>query len=195
MKTSSKRILSILFSALFLMATLIIYGNLIQPEIQASSEKQSIVASKQSLFDNQEAVVSQVSKLIGQLQNAAQLQQTLSLVIPVGGGVTDILNQWEGIAEVSQVTIQSLNIKPPTVLLGTKQPLQKRLGNLEIEASVSGTYGELKQFLRALESSTRITNVNSFDIKPFFSNVAGSQSSSEGTYTLQVSAVVFYQEQ
>lgn len=194
MKTSSKRIISILFSALFLMATLIIYGNLIQPEIQVSSEMQSVVASKQSLLDNQKTVVSQVSKLIGELQNAAQLQQTLSLVIPVGEGVTNILNQWEGIAEANRVTIQSLNIKPPAVLLGAKQPLQKRLGNLEIEASVSGTYEGLKQFLRALESSTRITNVIGFGVKPFFSSIGGSQSSSGGTYTLDISAVAFYQE-
>ncbi len=195
MKTSSKRILSILFSALFLMATLVIYGNLIQPEVSASSEKQSVVASKQNLFDNQKAVVSQVSKLVAQLQNAVQLQQTLSLVIPVGEGVTNVLNQWEGIAEANQVTIQSLNVKPPAALLGTKQPLVKRLGNFDIEASVSGTYEQLKQFLRGLESSTRITNVTNFDFKPFFSNVAGSQSSSVGTYTLQISATAFYQEE
>ncbi len=195
MKTSSKRILSILFSALFLMATLIVYGNLIQPAIEASSEKQSVVASKQNLFDDQKTVVSQVSKLIGELQNAAQLQQTLSFVIPVGEGVTNILNQWEGIAGTSQVTIQSLHIKPPAALLGTKQAFLKRPGNFEIEASVSGTYEGLKQFLRALESSTRITNISSFDVKPFFSNVAGSQSSSGGTYTLRISAVAFFQEE
>ncbi len=195
MKTSSKRILSILFSAVFLMATLVVYGNLIQPEIQAASSKQSLVASKQNLYDSQKAVVSQVTKLIGQFQNAAQLQQTVSLAMPIGEGVTQALNQWQGIAGANQVTLQSLNIKPPTLAIGKRDPFLKRLGSFEEDATVTGTYSAIKTFLSSLETNTRITNITSFDMKPFITSSAGNALSGGDLYSLQISAVAFYQEQ
>ncbi len=194
MKTSSKRILSILFSAVFLMVTLVVYGNLIQPEIQTASDKQSLVASKQNVYDSQKTVVSQVTKLIGQFQNAAQLQETVSLAMPVGEGVTQALNQWQTLAQANQVTLQSLNIKPPTLMTGKKDPFLKRLENFEEDATIAGTYGAVKAFLSSLETSTRITNVISFDIKPFVTSNGGSSGSGD-MYTMDISAIAFYQEQ
>ena len=176
------------------MVTLVVYGNLIQPEISAASDKQSLVASKQNLYDSQKTVVSQVTKLIGQFQNAAQLQQTVSLAMPVGQGVTQALSQWQAIAEANQVTLQSLNIKPPTLATGKKDPFLKRAGNFEEDATVVGTYSGLKAFLNSLETSTRITNVSSFDIKPYVTSDGGSVGSGN-VYMMDISAVAFYQEQ
>ena len=193
MKSSTKRALSILFSVFFLIATLVVYTNLIQPEIDSASSLQSLVASKNNAYQVQKNAVAQVSKLIGQFQNASALQQSLSLAMPVGPGVTDALNQWYTISENSQASVQSLDIKVNNALSSaSSQPLAKKMGTIVVNLNVVGTYDSIKQFLNSLESNTRVINVISFDLKP----VGQTQSSSSGSaiYSLQLTVDTFYQE-
>ena len=192
MKGSTKRILSILFSAFFLMATLVVYGSLIQPEIQSAGELQSLVASKSELFNNQKAAVDQVSKLISQFQSASKLQQTVGLAIPIGPNITQALNQWQAIAQANQVNMQSLNIQPGQPLAGSKSALVKPLNSIPTDVNVAGNYGSLKQFLNSIETNARIMNVSSFDFKSL-AQQPGSSSGGTPLYSLQLSVVAFYQ--
>lgn len=195
MKASTKRILSILFSAFFLLATLIVYGSLIQPEIDSASKLQAIVASKSQLFNNQKAAVTQVEGLISQFQSATNLQQVLGLAVPIGPNTTQALNQWQAIAGASQVSMQSLNIQPgqPLNPKSAAQPLVKKLNSIPTDVTTVGGYGPLKQFLNLIETNARVTNVTGFDFK----SLTGSQSSLPGgnpTYLMELNVVAFYQE-
>ncbi len=192
MKASSKRILSILFSAVFLLGTLVVYGNLIQPEIGAASELQSIVASKTNLLNNQKAAVGQVSQLISQFQNAAALQKSVSLAIPIGPNTTQILNQWQAIAQSSGVILQSLNVQPvaPTGP-AAQNTLVKKMGTVAISVSAVGPYSSLKDFLQSLETNVRVTNVTSFELNSLQGGGQAAQGS--GAYALQANVVAFYQ--
>ncbi len=197
MKPSTKRALSILFSVFFLIATIVVYSSLIEPEMGNSSELQSEVASKTNAYQNQKAAVSQVSKLISQFQNAAQLQQTLSLAMPIGPSVTDALNQWYTISQNSQASVQSLNIKLGKTLTSSNQPLAKGMGTITVDLGIVGTYDAVKQFLTSVESNARLINVTSFDFKPLVSGGQGSTTqspSSNQLYSLQMTVNTFYQE-
>ena len=197
MKPSTKRALSILFSVFFLIATIVVYSSLIEPEMGNSSELQSEVASKTNAYQNQKAAVSQVSKLISQFQNAAQLQQTLSLAMPVGPSVTDALNQWYTISQNSQASVQSLNIKLGKTLTSSNQPLAKGMGTITVDLGIVGTYDAVKQFLTSVESNARLINVTSFDFKPLVSSGQGGATtqspSSNQLYSLQMTVNTFYQ--
>jgi Tfp pilus assembly protein PilO len=191
MKASSKRILSILLSAVFLLGTLVVYGNFIQPEINAASSLQSIVASKTNLLNSQKVAVSQVSQLISQFQNAAALQKTVTLAIPLSPDTTEILNQWQAIAQSAGVTLQSLNVQP----VGASGPaatgtLVKKIGNVAITVSALGSYTALKQFLQDIETNVRVTNVNTFELN---AAQGGGQSGANSVYSLQASVSSFYQ--
>jgi Tfp pilus assembly protein PilO len=191
MKASSKRILSILFSAVFLLGTLVIYGNLIQPEINTASGLQSIVASKTNLLNSQKTAVAQVSQLISQFQNAAALQKTVTLAMPLGPDTTDILNQWQAIAQASGVALQSLNVQP----IGASGPaatstLVKKVASVAISFSAIGSYTSLKQFLQSIETNVRVTNVNTFELNALQGSGQGGTAS---VYTLQSNVSSFYQ--
>ncbi len=191
MKASSKRILSILFSAVFLLGTLVIYGNLIQPEINTASGLQSIVASKTNLLNGQKTAVAQVSQLIGQFQNAAALQKTVTLAMPLGPDTTGILNQWQAIAQASGVTLQSLNVQP----VGASGPaatstLVKKVASVAIAFSAIGPYASLKQFLQSIETNVRVTNVNTFELNAL---QGSGQGGAAGVYALQANVSSFYQ--
>ncbi len=194
MKPSTKRALSILFSIFFLIATIIVYTSLIQPEIGSSSELQSVVASKTNAYQNQKNAVSQVSKLIGQFQNAGALQQTLSLAMPIGPGVTDALNQWYTISQNSQASVQSLDIKVANAFANSNQPLAKGMGTITVNLGVVGTYDAVKQFLTSVESNARVINVTSFDFKPVNISQGTAPSSPGQLYSLQMTVNTFYQQ-
>jgi Tfp pilus assembly protein PilO len=194
MKASTKRILSILFSAFFLMAALVVYGSLIQPEIESASKLQAVAASKTDLYNNQKAAVTQVTNLIGQFQSAAKLQQTVGLAIPIGPNITQALNQWQAIAVANQVKLDSLNIEPgqPATPKGSAQALVKKLNSIPTEVNAAGSYGSLKQFLNSIETNARVMNVTSFDFKA----VSGSQAGigSNVNYSLSLNVAAFYQQ-
>ncbi|TSA46379.1 hypothetical protein D4R51_00260 [bacterium] len=192
MKSSTKRILSILFSAFFLMATLVVYGSLIQPEIQSATKLQAIVASKIQLFNNQKEAVTQVTNLISQFQSASKLQQTVGLAVPIGPNITQTLNQWQAVAQVSQANLQSLNIQPGQPITSSKSPLVKPLNSIPTDVNVIGSYGSLKQFLNSIETNARVMNVSSFDFKTL-AQQAGANQGSNPLYSFQLSAVAFYQ--
>ena len=196
MKTSTKRILSILFSAFFLMATLVVYGSLIQPEITAASQLQSVVASKLNLYNNQKAAVSQVEALIGQFQSASKLQQTVGLAVPIGPNITQALNQWQAVAQASQASLQGLNIQTGTpVITGSKTPqlLVKSLMSIPTDVQIVGSYGSLKQFLNSIETNARVMNVGNFDFKSLASNQPGAVTNNNPLYSLELNVDTCYQ--
>lgn len=198
MKASTKRILSILFSAFFLMATLVIYGSLIQPEIQSATKLQAIVASKAQLFSNQKEAVTQVTNLISQFQSAARIQQTVGLAVPIGPSITQALNQWQAVAQASQVGLQSLNILPSQSPTSPKapssQPLVKPLLIISTKVEATGNYGSLKQFINAIETNARVMNVTDFNFKSFSSNQqSGGGASVNPIYSIQLNVNAFYQ--
>ncbi|MCL4400324.1 type 4a pilus biogenesis protein PilO [Patescibacteria group bacterium] len=189
MKGSTKRALSILFSVFFLIASFIVYTNLIQPEMGTASELQAEVASKNNAYQSQKNAVAQVSKLIGQFQNATALQESLSLGMPIGPGITQALNQWYAISGNSQANVQSLDIKLNNSLSPAAQPLTKRMGTVVVNLGVVGTYDSIKQFLNSLESNARVINVSSLDFKP-----VGQATGSSPLYSLELTVNTFYQE-
>ncbi|MGC9602957.1 MAG: type 4a pilus biogenesis protein PilO [Minisyncoccia bacterium] len=198
MKASTKRILSILFSAFFLMATLVVYGSLIQPEIQNATKLQALVASKTQLFNNQKAAVTQVANLISQFQSAAKLQQTVGLAVPIGPSITQALNQWQAVAQASQVGLQSLNIQPGQSPAASKTPatqsLVKPLLTIPTKVEATGNYGSLKQFINAIETNARVMNVVDFDFKSLSNGQpSGGGANANPIFSLQLDVNAFYQ--
>jgi len=180
------------------MATLVVYGSLIQPEIENATKLQALVASKTQLFNNQKAAVTQVANLISQFQSAAKLQQTVSLAVPIGPSITQALNQWQAVAQASQVGLQSLNIQPGQSPAASKTPsaqsLVKSLLTIPTKVEATGNYGSLKQFVNAIETNARVMNVVDFDFKSLSSGQpSGGGASANPIYSLQLDVNAFYQ--
>ncbi len=187
MKASTKRILSIGLSGLFFLAIILVYINLIRPELSAIEKKRSLVVSKETLFNNQVKAVDEVQKLISEFQSTARLQETVSLAMPLHENVTEALNQLQAIARNSQTNITSFSLTPLALEPG-RQPLAKRLGTLELAIAVQGSYEGLKNFVKSLETNVRVTNINNFRIAPI--NLVSTQD----FYVLNLKAEMYHQE-
>jgi len=190
MKASTKRALSILLAAFFLIAAVVVYTNLIRPEIENVGKLRSAVASKNNTYLTQKNAINQVSKVISQFNNAADLQKTLSLSMPIGANITEALNQWYAISQNSQASVQSLDIKVNKPVKKSDQLLLKEMGTINVTLSLIGSYDALKQFLNFLETNVRVINVSNFRIQ----KVPGA-TGNEPIFSLNLEVETYYQTQ
>ena len=163
MRTSTKRILSILLSSIFFIAFIVVVTSLVKPEFEQVMENRGEFYSKKKVFEDQQEAVGKVEQLIQETKSFNQLKQTVSLAVPLEKQIPDILNQLNAISRTSNVSIISFKSNLQAFEEGSSQ-LARRLGIIRIELAVSGDYGNLKNFLRFLESNVRVFNVKSFII-------------------------------
>lgn len=189
MRASTKRISSIGFAGVFFIGTLMVYANLIKPEMKNIEERRSLVVSKETLFANQLSAVQQVQNLISQFQSFGKVQETVILAVPLKENTTQVLNQIRAIVGNSRVMLDSFSVKT-LAFEPSRQPLAKRLGTLEVNLTARGAYDALKSFLRLLETNVRVTNVRKMRIDPVGSETGVFQDLYETTLTVEV----FYQE-
>lgn len=165
MRPSTKRILSIGLAFLFLIGALVVYQNLIRPVGETVNKKRATVDSKESLFQKQSQAVSQAQDLIGRFKNMANLEETVSLVLPNNPQITQALSQIEAIARVNNAVLSALDVKNP-IVQRAGAVLIKDLGVVSVNLSVGGSYENLKAFIRSLETNVRVANVKEFSFRP-----------------------------
>lgn len=193
MRASTRRVISILLSALLLIATLGVYANLIRPKMRDVAEKRAIVHSKRNTFDAQKSAVGRVRALIAQVRGAQQAQQGIALVMPQNPALTQALHQLQAIARSSQVNIVSFTTKP-LPFESSNSPLIRRLGSFESTAILSGSYESLRNFMKAFETNVRVFNVKEFSVSSNRSGDGGVASAGDNFFTAKVVADLYYQE-
>ncbi len=167
MKASTKRILSIMLSAILLITVTVIYVKMIRP---ANSEIQNLrgeIQARENLLSKQTQAVSQIQNLISQLQNQniTQFQEQISLVLPISESVPQALNQYQAIAQASGLSIQSIGvdylaIKPAASNIN----ITKGTGTDRFKLKLLGSYEAMKTFFQAIETNVRLTDLVSFKI-------------------------------
>ncbi|MBI2278643.1 MAG: hypothetical protein HYU81_01105 [Candidatus Brennerbacteria bacterium] len=168
MRISTKRILSILAGLAFLAGTLGVYAGLIRGEAAVVGDTRALLASKDALFADQEQAVSQVKNLIAEFKNSSRLEETVGRAIPNGVSAIQALRQIEAVARAAGAIITSLDFATPSVAATKKETgsVIKRLRVLEVKAKAEGSYENLKQFVKLIETSVRVANVKAFHYVP-----------------------------
>jgi hypothetical protein len=189
MRVSTKRILSILVGLVFLMGALFVYLGLIRGEMAAAEKVRNLLASKEALLTNQERAVDQVKELINEFKNFARLEETVNRAIPNGASTISALRQLEAVGRTAGAVITGLDFSTPTPSsrgAPGATSVVKRLRTLEVKMRAEGPYGNLKQFVKLLETSGRVANVTRLNYTP-----GGTVSSGD---TVMLEAEMYYQE-
>lgn len=191
MRASTKRILSIAISAILFIATLVVYSNLIRPEMSRVADKRDAVFSRAQVLESQTLAVSKVQGLASELQRTEELQNTVSLILPMDPEVTNVLNQLRAISISSRAQITSFSATH-SPFQESGRSLVRRLGVLGVDVVVEGSYESVKGFLKALETNARVFNIESYSIGPM---LLGSGSDAiDDFYSMSVTVEVYYQE-
>lgn len=152
MRASTKRILSMLLSALFFVGALVIYANLISPEYQEIQQLRASREAKTQFLREQQEVISRVQAALASFQGAGRLQDTVSLALPLEANVSSLFQQIFSISQLSGVGIRSLGLRELAV-----DP--NGLGTLQISLSLFGPYEGLKTFVRSMETNIRVMDL------------------------------------
>ena len=189
MRASTKRILSIFISGVLFVATLVVYSNLIKPEIEKVGKNRALVFSKSEAFQDQKAAVLKVQDLISKLKEAKQLGETIALIMPQKPDITGLMGQLQTISRTSQAELKSFTIKP-LPFESDEKPLVRRLGVYGADITVEGSYESVKVFLKSIETNVRIMNIDNFTIGP----LGGAEKIAQDFYSAKISFKAFYQE-
>lgn len=165
MKSTTKRAVSLLASAAFLIAALAIYGFFIRPVYDEVIGLRGALDSKDRFLREQNLAFSKVNDLIVQYQSASQLQDAISLSFPLKEDLASIFNQLRVLAAVNGLTLEIFGVKPLAFQELMAAPLIKRVGHLQLSLRVVGSYDGFKNFLKNIETNIRVMDVQNIAVE------------------------------
>jgi len=164
MKPSTYRLLSILGSVFLLIGAVVIYSNLVNPaygEIQGLRDKREANAK---LLQEQKEAIDAVNRLLNEYQSLAQIQENISMVLPNEENIPSIINQFQGLAKINSMDIESLSLQYPPLKSSTDSLIEP-LGTVRATIRLNGDYRDLRPFLEDLETNIRLIDVYSLNVE------------------------------
>ena len=174
MKQSTKRLFSMSLALLLIVAAFVIYFSFIRPAYEDTQKVRSEEFSRQTFTDRQSAVINQVKKLISVYQGQGELQDAVSLSLPLTPDEPGALAQLNGLLENNHIFPQSFGLSVLGSQGGTARRTQgtstesfaKPLSTMLFKIRAIGTYEDIKNFLANLETNIRIFDIRDFSISP-----------------------------
>jgi len=187
----------------FLVSALVVYFEFIQPAYEEAQKIKSEELSAKAFLDSEKAAVNQVQNLISNYKGQGQIQEVVSLALPLKEDLSGALAQIYGLAQNNDLGFQSVSISvggpestPRSLSLGTQETsfrssLKKAFGKITLSVRLSGSYGDLKNFLSQLETNIRVFDVDSLIIQP--TTIPGKPA--QDLYTYDLTFATYYQVQ
>lgn len=194
MKQTTKRFLSLIISFILFTVTLIVYFNLILP---ANNEQQAIKAQaigRQNFVDSQKAAISQVRNMINSYKGEGELQDVVSSILPSSPDLAGAFSQISGLAQVNKLSMERVAVSPPVNKnisgaagqASIPQSFVRPVGSVDFQVKMTGTYEDLKSFLKNVETNIRIFDVKKIDIQPAIK-------SNQNAYIYDIIITAYYQ--
>lgn len=164
MRPASKRLITILISLALLIGAVILFSSLIVPEYGEIQQLRGEKKSLDAVVEEEERLVDIATQLLAQYQSAAELRNSLSLVLPQDEALPGTINQIQGIAKSAGVTVAGINVEPLPLDYARASSIVEPAGGFRATVRVIGSYEALKSYLQLLETNIRIIDVDSITI-------------------------------
>ncbi len=157
---------------------LIVYFNFIRPAYQEDQTIKAQAASRQNFIEGQKAAIAKVDDLINSYKGEGQLQDLVSLVLPLGPDLAGAFAQINGLAQNNRLTIQDISVSLPGLQnlpqkpvegrapSGVSPPVIKPFGLVAVRVKAVGSYEDFKSFLKNFESNIRIFDIKKIAFQP-----------------------------
>ncbi|MBI2033638.1 MAG: hypothetical protein HYT13_00885 [Candidatus Liptonbacteria bacterium] len=173
MKQPTKRLFSMSLALFFTVGAFVIYFSFIKPAYEDIKKIRSEEFSRRTFTDRQSAVLNQVKKLISAYKGQGELQDAVSLSLPLKLDEPGALAQLNGLLENNRLLPQSFSV---SILggQGTQRETQgtptesfaKPLITIFFKVRFAGAYEDIKNFLVNLETNIRIFDVRDLFVSP-----------------------------
>jgi Tfp pilus assembly protein PilO len=168
MKHSTKRMFSLLMSAVFIIGALIVFSSFIKPIYQTINEKRSDVNSKEKVLADTQNTIDQVQGLLANYKNLEQLQKDISLSLPQDQSIASALYQLSALALNNGLSIDSINVSEPSIMsmsASEDNSLLKGIGTINFALKAVGSYEALGNFLDKIETNIRVFDLATLKIE------------------------------
>ena len=185
MKPAAQRLIGILSSLTFVIASLFVYSSLLIPKYKDIQNLRGERGALNGLLVEEEEAVRAVERLIKQYSSTTDLRNSLAVTLPGEEGTASIVNQLQGIASTNGISMNSLSIRPLTIQPTGFEKIVEPAGALRMSMNIMGSYESLKEYLKAIETNVRIMDVQSIQVENAGLNT--------GPYEYQIEVDTYYQ--
>jgi Tfp pilus assembly protein PilO len=186
MKASIKRILSILTAMAMFICSLFIYASFVKPSYLEIKNLRAEVTSQSELVEKNQLFTSQVQKILDQYQNISEIEEKISLILPLKQNLPQSVNQIAGIAKINDLKIISIMSQQLAITPSAQPELVNGLGTIRFDVNLIGSYAGFKTFLQSLEN-----NVNLMDLMDLKIETSGKLAAGNLSYVLGINT--YYQ--
>ena len=172
MKQSLKRLVSMFLALGFLIASFVLFFDVIQPAYNGVQTLRGQLAGETQALNAETTAVDQALTQISAYKEGSAGQASVSLAVPNGEDLAGALAQVEGIAQNDSVSVTSIGISPPalsqqtTASGGSTKATTSPLGSFSFDVAGSASYENFKIFLEQLATNIRIFDVKSLTFTP-----------------------------
>ncbi len=164
MRPATKRLFSILASSGLLIGAIILFSSTVMPEYKNIQQLRGEAQSLDAVVGEEERLINTASQLLNEYQNAADLRDNLSLVLPREEALPGMVNQIQGIARSTGVTIEGINVENLPLTHSQTSSIVEPVGSFKVTVRLKGDYGALRSYTQSLETNARIIDVDSMAI-------------------------------
>lgn len=150
--------------------------------------KEESLAAKQRLFED-------IKQLQAQYEEIQEKTKRVLYALPQQADVASLLVQLEAIASQNGMIFESVDFQKEQIVeerVGQKARVVLPYKTIEIRAEVTGSYNALKNYLKAVESNVRLSDVESIVFSP--AEKAQELNLPVGTYSFSLKINSYYQE-
>lgn len=166
MKPSLKRALSLLVSAVLLVAALAVYSVLVRAEYANVQNLRGTLESKTQILDMETKAVEQVKNLVVSLKSIGSISDKLSVALPQDESMASAVAQINALAQLHGTALQGIGVSYlPVIPPPVKLSFVKGVGSLEFNIKFNGSYAGGRDFLMDLERNLRIMDVKNLKLQ------------------------------
>ncbi len=192
MKYTARRNISLGLSFVFLILAILVIFVWAWPAFKTVGELNKKISQEKSQYDTQYKAVQIAKTIINQYKSLISVSQTISLSIPRGAEIQNLLAQLDNITTQSGLSLQSVNFESVGALTPVKQTSQSIVQSyktLRLTLGLTGNYESLKTWLNAVESDIRLMDI----VNVSFAGLTSDNQKNSGLFNFKVMLNVYYQ--
>ena len=144
-----------LLALAFLIAAIAVYSSLIRSAYSEVTSLRGELASKQENLSHYQSTIKKVENFLSQFQNAQEVQQQVSLILPSEPNGSYFTNQLTELARIDGLDVTALATKLNPVV-AAKAGAVNSVGSMSADMTLTGSYAGFKAFVRQLENDMLI---------------------------------------
>lgn len=150
--------------------SLYVYSSLISPKLSEIQELRGRRQATLTLLADYETAIQEKNRVISRYQSVETLQKVFDEVVPPSHNIPSLLNQINGLAELSEVSVDSVEFQELPLQTTTSKSLVKPYGTIQANIKCASNYQSMKAYLAAIETNVRLMNIKTVTITEGFAD-------------------------